>query len=37
MSLDPLKKRNDPILAELDVVDEVLDLLVENGAFDSSP
>jgi phage gp29-like protein len=34
MSLDPLKKKKDPILAELDVVDEVLDLLVENGAFE---
>jgi len=34
MSLDTLKKRNDPILAELDVVDEVLELLVENGAFE---
>jgi hypothetical protein len=34
MSLDTLKKRNDPVLDELDVVDEVLDLLVENGAFE---
>jgi hypothetical protein len=34
MSLDTLKKKKDPILAELDVVDEVLDLLVENGAFE---
>ncbi len=34
MSLDQLKKRKDPVLDELDVVDEVLDLLVENGAFE---
>ena len=36
MSLDTLKKSKDPVLDELDVVDEVLDILVENGAFDSN-